>query len=60
MIYNDFCGPGLELKMFTPTLGPKKKIEESTSQICLSAHAPPPTTEKAMLVFLSSDSANLF
>jgi hypothetical protein len=38
MIYNDFCGPGLELKIFTH-IGPKKKIEESTSQICLSACA---------------------
>jgi hypothetical protein len=53
-IYNYLCGPDLELKLFTPK---QKKIEEALSEIMLSAHAPPPTTETAMHVFLSSDSA---
>ncbi len=45
-IYNYLCGQDLELKLFTPR------------ELMLSVHAPPPTTEKATHVFLSSDSAD--
>ena len=53
-IYNYLCGPALELKLFTK----KKKLEGSTPKIMLSMQALPPTTEKVMDVFLSSDSAD--
>ena len=52
-IYNDLCGQALELNLFT-----KNKVEVSDSEIILSAHVPPPTTEKVMDVFLSCDSAD--
>ena len=52
-IYNYLCGQDLELNCSPP----HKKNEEALSGIMLSAHAPPPTTETAMHVFLSSDSA---
>jgi hypothetical protein len=53
-IYNYLCGPALELKLFTK----KKKLEGSTPKIMLSMQAVPPTTEKVMDVFLSSDSTD--
>ena len=52
-IYNYLCGQALEIKLFT-----KKKLEGSTPKIMLSMQAVPPTTEKVMDVFLSSDSTD--
>ncbi len=53
-IYNDLCGPDLELNLFTQN----KKVEGSASESMLSAYVPPPTTEKAMHVFPFSNLAD--
>jgi hypothetical protein len=51
-IYNYLCGQALELKLFYS----KKKLK--VQKIKLSVHVQPPTTEKVMHVFLSSELAD--
>ena len=57
-LYNYLCGPALQLKLDSELFTQKKKVEGSLSEIMLSVHAPPSTTEKVMHVYLSSDSAD--
>ena len=49
---------GSSIKTWLGTVHSKKKVEGSLSEIMLSVHAPPSTTEKVMHVYLSSDSAD--
>ena len=57
-IYNYLCGPALHLKLDSELFTQKKKLKDQASEIMLSVHAPPSTTEKVMHVYLSSDSAD--